>query len=181
MLNFYKTINNSVVKVDTLSDGCWVNAVSPTPEEIAFLTDELELDSGFVSAALDEEESSRIEVEENQTLVIIDAPMATTEDNYTLVYTTMPVGIIMTSKNVVTVCLNEVSAITDLLNGFVKNIQTTMKTRLLLSILLRIAQSFLVRLKHINKMSVQMESELHKSMKNKELIQLLGLEKSLVY
>lgn len=181
MLNFYKTINNSVVKVDELTDGCWVNAVSPNTDEIAFLTDELQIDSDFVSAALDEEESSRIEVEGDQTLVIIDAPMATTEDNHTLVYTTMPVGIIITQRHVVTVCLNEVSAISDLVNGFVKNINTSMKTRLLLSILLRTAQSFLIRLKHINKMSVQMESELHKSMKNKELIQLFGLEKSLVY
>lgn len=181
MLSFYKTINNAVVKVDTISEGCWVNVVSPSLEEINYLTDELKLDCDFVSAALDEEESSRVEIEDDQTLIIIDAPMATTEDNRTLVYTTMPVGIIITPTNVVTVCLNEVTAITDISNGYVKNVQTTMKTRFLLSILLRVAQNFLIRLKHINKMSSQMESELHKSMKNKELIQLLGLEKSLVY
>lgn len=181
MLSFYKTINNAVVKVDAASEGCWVNAVSPTVEEINFLTEELKLDRDFVSAALDEEESSRVETEDEQTLIIIDTPMATTEDNHTLVYTTMPVGIILTPLNVVTVCLNEVSAITDVTNGFVKNVQTAMKTRFILTLLLRIAQSFLIRLKHINKMSSHMENELHKSMKNKELIQLLGLEKSLVY
>ncbi len=181
MLGFYKTINNTVVKVDTITEGCWVNAVSPTVEEINFLTTELKLDRDFVSAALDEEESSRVEIEDNQTLIIIDTPLAMTEGKNTLVYTTMPVGIIITPTNVVTVCLNEITAISDISNGFVKNIQTTMKTRFLLSILLRIAQSFLIRLKHINKMSSQMENELHKSMKNKELIQLLGLEKSLVY
>jgi len=175
MLGFYKTINNTVVKVDTITEGCWVNAVSPTVEEINFLTTELKLDRDYVSAALD------VEIEDNQTLIIIDTPLAMTEGKNTLVYTTMPVGIIITPTNVVTVCLNEITAISDISNGFVKNIQTTMKTRFLLSILLRIAQSFLIRLKHINKMSSQMENELHKSMKNKELIQLLGLEKSLVY
>lgn len=181
MLSYYKTINNTVVKVDSITEGCWVNAVSPTTEEITFLTEELKLDRDFVSAALDEEESSRVEIEEDQTLIIIDTPLATTEENHTLVYTTMPVGIIITPTNVVTVCLNEISAITDICNGYVKNIQTHMKTRFVLSILLRIAQSFLIRLKHINKLSSQFENELHRSMKNKELIQLLGLEKSLVY
>lgn len=181
MLSYYKTINNTVVKVDTLTEGCWVNVVSPNSDEINFLTDELKLDRDFVSAALDEEESSRVEIEDEQTLIIIDTPIATTEASNTLVYTTMPVGIIITPTHVVTVCLNEVTAITDLANGFVKNIQTSMKTRFLLSILIRIAQSFLIRLKHINKISTQMENELHKSMKNKELFQLLGIEKSLVY
>ncbi|MEG0692518.1 MAG: magnesium transporter CorA family protein [Oscillospiraceae bacterium] len=181
MLCFYKTINNAIVRVDTITEGCWVNAVSPTVEEINFLTNELNVDRDFVSAALDEEESSRIETEDDQTLIIIDTPLAITEGKNTLVYTTMPIGIIVTQTNVVTVCLNETSAITDIANGFVKNIQTGMKTRFLLTLLLRIAQSFLIRLKHINKMSSHFENELHKSMKNKELIQLLGLEKSLVY
>lgn len=181
MLSFYKTINNTVVKVDAITEGCWVNAVSPSPEEVNFLTEELKVDRDFVSAALDEEESSRVEIEDEQTLIIIDTPMATTEDNHTLVYTTMPVGIIITAANIVTVCLNEVSAITDISNGYIKNVQTGLKTRFLLSILLRVAQSFLIRLKHINKLSTQMENQFNKSMKNKELIQLLGLEKSLVY
>lgn len=181
MLNFYKTINNTVCRIDEISDGCWINVVSPTPQEINYLIDELLIDRDFVNAALDEEESSRVEIEDEQTLIIIDTPLAMTEGHNTLVYTTMPVGIIITPNNIVTVCLNEVTAITDIANGFVKNVQTTMKTRFLLSILLRVAQSFLIRLKHINKMSTQMENQLHKSMKNKELFQLLGFEKSLVY
>lgn len=181
MLNFYKTINNVVVKIDTITEGCWVNAVSPSVEEINFLINELAVDRDFLNAALDEEESSRVDIEEDQTLIIIDTPLAITEANNTLVYTTMPLGIIITPNNVVTVCLNEITAVTDIANGFVKNVQTNMKTRFLLLILLRVAQSFLIRLKHINKMSAHIENQLHKSMKNKELIQLLGLEKSLVY
>lgn len=181
MLRFYKTQNNLIEQVEEISDGCWINAVSPTMDEIHFLTETLGLDAGFVSAALDEEESSRIEVEEDQTLIIIDTPLAITEGKNTLVYTTMPIGIIITANHVVTICLNETAAITDIANGFVKNLQTTMKTQFLLNLLLRIAQSFLIRLKHINKMSAHMENQLQKSMKNKELIQLLGLQKSLVY
>ncbi len=181
MLGFYKTMDNAIVQVENITDGCWVNAVSPTMDEINFLINELQIDRDFVGAALDEEESSRIETEDDQTLIIIDTPLAMTEGKNTLVYTTMPVGIIITPTNIVTVCLNETAAITDIANGFVKNLQTTMKTRFLLTVLLRVAQSFLIRLKHINKISSNMESELQKSMKNKELLQLLGLQKSLVY
>lgn len=180
MLGFYKTIDNAVVQVDTPTEGCWINAVSPTLDEIEFLTDTLRLDRDFVSAALDEEESSRIEVEDDQTLIIVDTPLATAEGKH-LVYTTMPLGIIITPQNVVTVCLNEISAVTDISKGFVKNVQTHMKTRFLLTVLLRVAQSFLIRLKHISKMSTHMELELQKSMKNKDLVQLMGLQKSLTY
>lgn len=181
MLSFYHTVGTKVQSTDVITEGCWVNAVSPTADEVNFLINELNLDRDFVSAALDEEESSRIEIEDDQTLVIIDTPLATTEGKNTLVYTTMPVGIIITKTNVVTVCLNETTAVTDIAGGFVKGVQTTMKTRFLLTLLLRVAQSFLIRLKHINKMSTHIENELHKSMKNKELFQLLALEKSLVY
>ena len=180
MLGFYKTIDNAVVQTDSITDGCWVNAVSPTLDEMEYLIEQLSLERDFVSAALDEEESSRIEVEEEQTLIIVDAPLATAEGKH-LVYTTMPVGIIITPRNVVTVCLNETSAVTDIAKGFVKNVQTHMKTRFLLTILLRVAQSFLIRLKHINKMSSHMEMELQKTMKNKDLVQLMGLQKSLTY
>ena len=181
MLCFYKTIDNVIKRIDTFSEGCWINVVSPTPEEIAYLTEELSLDRSFVSAALDEEESSRVEVGDDQTLIIIDTPIAVTEADNTLVYTTMPLGIIVTKSSVVTICLNQITAVEDVAQGVVRNVQTAMKTRFLLMLLLRVAQSFLFRLKHINKLTSQMESELHRSMQNKKLVQMTGLQKSLVY
>jgi magnesium transporter len=47
--------------------------------------------------------------------------------------------------------------------------------------LYRNAALFLTYLKQVDKMSTKVEEGLHKSMKNKELIQMLKLEKSLVY
>ena len=66
MLGFYKTIDNAVVQTDSITDGCWVNAVSPTLDEMEYLIEQLSLERDFVSAALDEEESSRIEVERSE-------------------------------------------------------------------------------------------------------------------
>ncbi|MEG1027497.1 MAG: magnesium transporter CorA family protein, partial [Oscillospiraceae bacterium] len=180
MLNFYKTINNQMVSVDTISEGCWINVISPTAQEIDFIINNVKVQPDFLNAALDDEESSRIEIEDDQTLIIIDAPY-TTQEGKALVYTTMPIGIIITQQHVVTVCLKDISPLTEINDKQFKNAQTYMKTRFVLTLLLRIAKSYLIKLKNINKLSSEIELQLQKSMKNKELIQLLGLEKSLVY
>lgn len=181
MLNFYKTIENRICQIDHLEDGCWVNVVSPTEEEIQYLVEDLKLDTGFVRSSLDEEESSRIESEDDQTLLIIDTPMATTEKQNTILYTTMPMGIILKDTFLVTICISECSVIKEIADGMVRNVQTHLKTRFIFSLLLRVATRYLQYLKQIDKISNMLEGQLHKSMKNKELIQLLGLEKSLVY
>lgn len=181
MLNFYKTIDNKICRIDSLQDGCWVNVVSPDEEEIRYLIEDLKLDSGFVRSSLDEEESSRIESEDDQVLMIIDTPKATTESQNTILYTTMPFGIIIKDTFIVTICLSECSVLKEVADGMVRNIQTHLKNRFIFSILLRIATRYLQYLKQIDKISNMVEVQLHKSMRNKELIQLLGLEKSLVY
>ena len=93
----------------------------------------------------------------------------------------MPMGIIITDSHVITVCLKENIIIDEFTKGIVKGIQTQFKTRFVFHMLLRIASKYLLYLKQIDKLSNYVEQQLHKSMKNKELIQLLGLEKSLVY
>lgn len=181
MINFYKTVNNQIKLIDEYEPNCWVNVVSPTQSEIDYLINELDLDYGFVKSSLDEEESSRIEKEEEQTLIIIDTPFAVQGDENTMLYTTMPIGIIIAKMNIVTVCLKETAVISEIEQGFVKNIQTNLKTRFLLVILLRVAAKYLQYLKQIDKISDVMEKQLRKSMKNNELLQMYDLEKSLVY
>lgn len=181
MVEFYKTIDNKICRIDSLQDGCWVNAVSPSEEEIQYLIQDLQLDSGFVRSSLDEEESSRIESEDDQVLLIIDTPMATTESQNTILYTTMPFGIIIKDTFIVTISLSECPVLREVANGMVRNIQTHLKTRFIFSVLLRITTRYLQYLKQIDKITNMMEEQLQKSMRNKELFQLLGLEKSLVY
>ena len=170
-----------MVKISEFVEGCWVNVISPSAEEIAYLVDRLKLDRDFVRAALDEEESSRIENEDDQTLVLVDIPIMTSEDNNTVLYTTRPLGIIMTETNIITISLQNNPVINDFANGVIRNIQTQLKTRFLLRILLRGATQYLTYLKQIDKLTSSLESKLDKSMKNRLLMQLLGLEKSLVY
>ena len=182
MITFYRTVDGKMTRLPVYSEGCWVSAVCPSEQEIRYLIDELGVDAQYVSAALDEEESSRIESEDGQTLVIIDVPYIEAEqDEKTILYTTTSIGIILTPANFITVSARETLIIDEFADGKVRGVQTHLKTRFLLAILLRVATRFQVYLKQIDRLSSATESQLHRSMQNKELFQLLGLEKSLVY
>ena len=180
MLSFYKTINGRIRQLDELEDDCWIDVVNPDEREINFLITRFSLEPDFLRAALDEEESSRIETEDDNTLVIIDTPVSG-KSEVGVTYSTMPMGILVTPSHVITVSLHENAIITEFTEGVVKNFQTGLKTQFVLFIMLRVATRFLQYLKQIDKISILLERQLRKSMKNKELIQLLDLQKSLVY
>lgn len=181
MIKIYKTVDGKIQEIETIEKNSWINMVNPTEEELQFITRELEVEPDFLRAALDEEEISRVELEDNnQALITIDVPVIE-KDTKMVLYTTIPVGIIQTEENIITVCLRGNTLIDDFAKGRVKNVYTNLKTRFIFQILYRVASRFLVYLRHINRMSTDIERQLHISMKNKELIQLLDLEKSLVF
>ncbi len=183
MIKYYKTIDNTVKEVENAESGCWICIVSPTEEETAVAIEQFGLDAGFVRSSLDEEESSRIENEDDQTLIIVDYPVAETisEPEKTVNYYTLPMGIIIKDENIITICSRENNIISEICEGKFRNIQTNQKTRFLLQILLRIAIRFLQYLRQIDKIFSVTEKRLSTLMKNKELLQLHNLEKSLVY
>lgn len=187
MLEFYKTFGTETKKIDKPEPGSWISAIVPTEEEKNYLIEEMGILPEFVKSSLDAEESSHIDYDEdyNQTLVIVDYPSAEeVEDGYDknmLQYTTLPLGIVIMKGYVVTISLYENLNIDDMAQGRIKGVNTDLKTRFLLLLLLRISQRYLIYLRQIDRISSRTEQRLHKSMQNKELIQMLGLEKSLVY
>ena len=181
MLTFYQTSDGRLTQSEQLKPGCWASLVAPTESELALVRDALGIEEEYLRAALDEEETSRLEVDEGQTLIIADVPVSETENGKTM-FTTLPFGIIVTRDNVVTVSLKEIPIVVDLTTGpRGRGVNTALKTRLVLQLLLRAANRYLIDLRQIDKMSSRVERELYKSLKNKELIQLLTMEKSLVY
>lgn len=180
MLTIYKTIDGKMTQLNAVEDGCWVNLTYPSEDELRTVAATLGVEPTFLRAALDEEETSRIESEDGQTVIIVDIP-AVEKDAAGVVYSTLPMGIIVTEKHIITVCLKESSVIHDLQDGLVKGVRTQLRTRFILNILLLVAKRYLQYLKQIDKIYNYMERQLYKSQRNKELIQLLDLEKSLVY
>ncbi len=181
MIKFYTTSDGNICQADEPSDGCWISVVAPTPQEVMELIETYGLDSGFVKSSLDEEESSRIEREDNQTLIIIDTPMSSVDDDDTQSFYTQPMGIILTEKYVFTISIAETHILTEAASGRIRNLRPSFRTRFVLQLLLRIAALFLTYLKQIDKISSAAEQQLHDAMKNELLMQLLALEKSLVY
>lgn len=181
MINFYTSENGILAPLTERSDGCWISVINPTPQEVNELIEVYGLDSGFVKSSIDEEESSRIECEDNQTLVIVDTPVSSVDSEENRLFYTQPLGIIITDKNVFTISLQETQLLRDAVGGSLKNLRPSFKTRFVLQLLLRIAGLFLTYLKQIDKISSAAEQELHDAMKNELLMQLLALEKSLVY
>ncbi len=181
MIQAFKTVENGLVKCDRLDEkGSWVNLVAPTEAELQQVSAETGILIDFLRAPLDEEERSRIETDDGQILIIINVPVE--RSNHTEPpFDTLPLGIILNENQIFTVCLENNKVIDEFLNYRAKFFYTHKKTRFLLQILYKTATSYLRYLKIIDKLTSDIERELHRSMKNEELIKLLNLEKSLVY
>ena len=179
MLSIHKTIDGKMTKLDSIQEGCWINLTYPSEDELSTVVNALNVEPSFLRAALDEEETSRIDTEEGQTLIIIDLPAVEKDD--AVVYSTLPLGIIVTGKHIITICLKESSILKDMENGLVRGTETQKRTSFILHMLLQVAKRYLQYLKQIDKIYNYMERQFYKTQRNKDLIQLLDLEKSLVY
>jgi len=180
MLRYYKTLNGRAVEIEDYAENCWVRMVAPTEDEIKHVCSMLQIPETFVRSSLDEEERSRIDEEDGCTLIIVDTPTAE-KVGVELEYSTIPFGIIVTSKSVVTVCIKNTALPTQILDGTVKNIKTAKIRRFVLQLLFQNATLFLYYLRRTEKEISNTEKSLRNNMRNKELIRLLHLDKGLVY
>lgn len=180
MIRIFKTEDGRIHQKDTAESGCWIAMTNPTAAEITEIAETFAIDPDHLKAPLDEEERSRIETEDNYSLVLVDIPVIE-ERNEKDWYVTIPMGIIMTEEIIVTVCLEDTPILTAFMDNRVRDFHTYMKTRFILQILYKNATLFLQYLRIIDKKSEVVERKLHQSQKNQELIELLELEKSLVY
>lgn len=162
--------------------GSWINMVSPTKNEIQDVCEKLKIGEDFIKYSLDYEEKARIDIEDDGTILfIVDVPILEKE-NDNEVYTTMPIGMIVVRDDFfITVSLKNNRIIKEIENNINRSITTYKKSRLIFQILYQNSATFLTLLKKINKETEIAENVLKNSMRNKELLKLLSLEKSLVY
>lgn len=179
MIEIFKTDESQQLKrIERIEEGAWICVTQPTVEEMEALRDELDLEPEFIRAALDEEERAHTERENGQTLIIVDTPVW---DEEARMYSTVPLVILVTDTVFLTVTLRDLPLLKEFTRESVKGFHTQFRTRFVLQILYKNAVRFLQCLRTIDKLSNQVERELHVSMKNKELIEMLTLEKSLVF
>ena len=181
MLKITKTTDTELVELapDIVETGAWISLIRPTADELCRVEAITGAPQDFIRAALDPEESSRIEIEDNHILVLINVPINREAQNFE--YDTLPLGIVITPDYIVTICQEHSDIIQNFSQSRFRYFSTFKRTRLLFQILYRSAMLFLKDLRQMTRRSDQIEQDLRRSMKNEELFQLLDLQKGLTY
>ena len=179
MITMYRSDEDTreLIEMNEPEEGCWIMVTHPNGEELERLQEITEIDADDLKAPLDIEERSRLVMEPNYKMILVDIPFHDEEDHYE----TMPLGIYLTKKLIVTICLVDTPILRAFANQRVKEFFTFKRTRFLFQILYRNASSYLRYLRIIDRKSDQIEEKLQRSQKNAELLELMELEKSLVY
>ncbi|KXT75798.1 magnesium transporter CorA family protein [Streptococcus sp. DD12] len=180
MQEIYLSKATAFEPIDHYEAGCWVHLVNPSDEESRKVADHFHVDIQDLRAPLDAEESSRVVTEDDYTLIIVDAPTQE-ERNERTYYVTIPLGIIVTKEAVITTCLEDISLFDSFKKGRPRNFYTFMKTRFVFQLLYRNAELFLTALRSIDRQSDKLETQLEGSTKNEQLLDMMELEKSIVY
>lgn len=180
MIQFYACPDQQLERILLPESGCWVDVVRPDNNERHLLRDEYAIPRDFLAYALDPDERPRLEREGNCTMLVLQVSHWLGHSSLTP-YDTVPLGVMLTPNHIITVCAHRHTVLLDLKRGKFKISSTTDQSKFLLHVLWRTAQRYLLDLRAIDRRLDSLEERLSKSTKNKELLELMRLEKSLVY
>ncbi len=179
MITIWKQENRKMTEGERTDSPIWVDARNVTREDIHTLETEYGIDTEIIMDILDQDELSRIDREDDYTLIIVRLPIFISTNEVS--YFTIPLGILIFPNMVVTICWADCEVLRDLTGNKVRGLSLGDLPAFVVRVLARADLIFLRYLKEINRRSNAIELELQKSVQNNELIQLLNLEKSLTY
>ncbi len=180
MIQYFKVEKQRFTPALAHDEAFWIHLENPTAEEKKSLIERFELPEDFITDLQDPDEISRMEFEDGAVLNIMRVPLYYKHRSSNLSFTTAPLGVIAVQDKVITVSFFENEVLTQYLDCKHKPFEITQQS-FLLAIALRTSLYFLKFLKEINRRTAKIENELHLSLRNKELIRLMRMEKSLVY
>lgn len=180
MIKIFKTFGG-YNEIAEPQQGCWVNVVNPNAVEIDRITKEFGFPIDSLNDILDIDERPRIEFEDEFTMVIMRIPVESTNNGVPFV--TIPLGILITERLTITLCSqdNEVLPVNQPYSLREQYLHITDKFNFILRLFLRTGSLYIKFLKQINHLTSTIEQDLERSIKNRELNQLLKMEKCLVY
>lgn len=180
MIRYFKTDNQVIHEEDRPQDGVWVQMINPSQGECEEIAESLNVDINDIKAALDVEESSRIELEDDYTLILVDIPTPEMRHEKQS-YTTIPLGIILTPDVIVTVCTEDTPVLKNFVVNRVKEFSTKKRLRFVYQILYRTATIYQMNLRTIDKRRTEIEGRIGEKTEDVDLIDLHELESTLVY
>lgn len=180
MLNIYKTDESIINKKTAFEDGVWVRLIDPTHAELLRVAEEYDIEIEDLATALDEEESSRIALEDGYTLILVDIPSPEVRHEKKM-YTTIPMGIVLKYNAIITICREESPIVEYFVRNKQKDFSTKKKMRFIYQLLLRSASLYQAYLRGIDKKRIEIEERAGKDTKDSDIIDLHELESTLVY
>lgn len=181
MLDIYRTDDAVIHESDRFEPGCWIKLTAPSVDECEEVATKFKMDIDDVRAALDEEESSRISVEDDYTLILIDIPTAE-ERNSRHTYTTIPLGILLRDDLIMTVCNEETSVLRSFIDHRVREFSTKKQMRFTYQILYNTSMVYQSLLRTIDRQRTEIEERINGDRtEDGDLVDLHELESNLVY
>jgi magnesium transporter len=182
MIKYFKNIDARTVEIETPENGAWVNITPPLKQsEFEHLSEELEIPLDFLMDSMDIDEKSRYELEDNVKLIVIKTPAGNASINESdAYYITIPIVIILTHNQILTVNSFDNAAINRFLDTF-HNRHPEKRAMMVLKIFEKVTMNFLDYLKEINQLRNTLEQKLYDSNRNEELLSIMRIQKSLVY
>ncbi len=180
MIEIFRTDHCQLNRLDEYIDGIWINLVNPTSSELNTISEKYDIELDDLSSSLDEEESSRITLEDGYTLLLVDIPTPEVRHEKKM-YTTIPLGIVIKQDTIITICREDTPVINYFINNRVKEFSTKKKMRFIYQILFRSAYLYQLYLRGIDKKRVEIEERVEGDTQNIDLIELHELESTLVY
>jgi magnesium transporter len=178
MLTIYKTTEQGLEQIESMANGAWIKVIDPTPEETERLVD-WGIDIDYINYSLDFDEMARMERDDDYTFILIRIPHSQRDSD--IPYITIPLGILIRSNFIVTICRYDKDMFKVLANGKYRHLKTAKRYRLALYIFLETATRYLTHLREINRMTEAIEDQLQKSTRNREVLELLKYQKSLTF
>ena len=176
MIKIYQSKkDNTIDEIKDLNKDTWINLINPSDKEIRKVADYLKIDDKLIKQVLVEKELPRLKRLDNATLIVINVPFMK-DKSIKNKYITYPLGIIVTAKNITTVSLVEHTFLNNL-----EDVNTNKINQFLIQILLKSAQSYLVTLESIDEDISRIENNTYKATDNKQLLNFLNIQKTLVY
>jgi magnesium transporter len=180
MITIMKSGEQGLVKIEELVDGCWASLVDPTNEELSHIEKAFGIPLDYLTPALDLDETARAEKDDGTLMIVLRVPLfqGVQAD---LPYTSLPIGIVITDRVIVTVCKKSSVLIDELAAGQARGLRTGKRSRFFLFLFLMAAKKYLQYLREINKTVDLLEDRLQLSLRNREVLELLKYQKCLTY
>lgn len=179
MKAFYVS-RNGFVKQPQWQPHCWVSVVMPDEADMRFMLDDLGVPGDFIQSIADDDERPRVDREGQWRLIILRIPVRAESND--MPYTTVPIGIVLNNEILLTLCFHRSEMLQDFIDHTrCRGIEIDSHADFILRILYSSAYRYLKYLREMTFNVVTDQTQLQKSIQNRDLLQMLSIQRTLVF